>query len=110
MARYKLANALWSTEPEEHDTDEAAWNSLRKIFNSSRFTWMWKEVEVEVPINNEENYVKLYNEKYGPKPIGYGPDDARLMKVGEKNIETVWIPVLAGITTDEYKVNKQNNI
>ena len=71
---------------------------------------MWKEVEVEVPINNEENYVKLYNEKYGPKPIGYGPDDAKLMKVGDKNIETVWIPVLAGVTTDEYKVNKQNNM
>lgn len=110
MARYKLSNALWNTEPEEHDTDEAAWNSLRKIFKSSRFTWMWKEVEMEVPINNEENYVKLYNEKYGPRPIGYGPDNAKLLKVGGKNTEPVWIPVLAGITTDEYKVNKPKNI
>lgn len=103
MARYKIENMLWSCEPQEFASDEEAWNTLRQKFHSS-FQWMWKEVEMEVTINNEEEYVKAYNSKYGSKPIGYGPDDAELMEVGKPNIEKVWVPVLRGITTDPYNV------
>ena len=104
MARYKLSNALRSTDAQEFDNDAIAWNTLRKTFERGHFIWMWKEIEIEVPVNNEESYVKEYNSKYGPKPIGYGPEWAKIMKVGEKNIEPVWIPVLVGITTDEYNI------
>jgi hypothetical protein len=102
MARYKLENVLWSTRVEEHDSDEAAWNSLRKIFKTARFTWMWKEIEIVVPINNEEHYVEEWNSIYGPRPIGYGPDDVELMEVGKINKETLWVPILRGLTSDEY--------
>ena len=50
----------------------------------------------------------MYNAKYGPRPYGYGPDDAELLKVGEPNIHTAWIPVLEGITTHPYSVTKKN--
>jgi len=102
MARYKLSNALRSTDVQEFDNDELAWNTLRRIFEKGHFMWLWREVEVEVPINNEEHFVEQYNSKYGPRPIGYGAKDARLMRAGEKNIETIWMPVLLGITSDEY--------
>lgn len=102
MARYKLSNALRSTEVQEFDNDESAWNTLRRIFDNGHFMWLWKEVEVEVPINNEVHFIKSYNSKYGPRPIGYGSKDAKLMRVGEPNIETMWVPILLGITSDEY--------
>jgi hypothetical protein len=104
MARYKLSNALRGTDAQEFENDEIAWNTLRKTFSHGHFIWMWKEVAVEVPINNEESYVKEYNSKYGPAPIGYGGKDAKLMKVGEKNMENMWVPVLCGITSDHYNV------
>ena len=63
-----------------------------------------KETEIEVSVNNEASYVQEYNSKYGPRPYGYGPDDAKLMKVGEKNIHTIFVPVLEGITDDKYNV------
>lgn len=103
MPKYKISNALYSCVPQEFASDEEAWNTLRLKFHPS-FQWLWKEVEMEVPINNEENYVKEYNAKYGPKPIGFGPTNAELMEVGKSNIEKVWVPVLRGITTDPYNV------
>jgi hypothetical protein len=39
---------------------------------------------------------------YGPRPIGYGPDDAELKNPDEKPKDTVWIPILEGLTNDEY--------
>ena len=115
MARYKLSNALRYCDPKEFRTDKAAWNNLRKQFIfkqkdgsvSGCFIRLWKEIEVEVPINNEEEYVKEHNSIYGPRPYGYGQDDAELLKVGEPNIHTVWIPVLEGITTHPYDVTKK---
>jgi hypothetical protein len=115
MARYKLSNALRHCDPQEFKSDKAAWNSLRKHFLfkeddgtvSGCYIWMWKEIEIDVPINNEEEYVKMHNAKYGPRPYGYGPDNAKLLKVGELSKSTVWIPVLEAITTHPYKVNKK---
>lgn len=112
MARYKLENLLRATEVKEFDSDKQAWNSLRKTWKkkdgtiSGVFITLWKEVKIVVPLNDEENYVEEHNSYYGPKPYGYGPDDAKLMKVGEPNIISIWVPVLQGITDREYKVNE----
>ena len=115
MARYKLSNALRYCDPQEFKSDKAAWNSLRKHFLfkeddgtvSGCYIWMWKEIEFNVPINNEEEYVKMHNAKYGPRPYGYGPDNAKLLKVGDPNIHSAWIPVLEGVTTHPYNVTKK---
>lgn len=110
MARYKLENTLRSTEPQEFDSDREAWNTLRKTWKkkdgsiASVFIWLWKEIQIVIPVNNEENYVKEYNSFYGPRPIGYGDKGAKLMKVGEPNVDTLWVPVLRGLTSDEYNV------
>lgn len=112
MALYKLKNLLRATEPKEFDSDKQAWNSLRKTWKkedgtiSGVFITLWKEVKIVVPLNDEENYVEEHNSLYGPRPYGYGPDDAKLMKVGEPNIISIWIPVLQGITDREYKIIK----
>lgn len=105
MARYKIENILYSCDAQEFSSDEEAWNTLRQKFHPS-FQWLWKEIDMEVPINNEEQYVESFNSKYGPKPIGYGPDDAKLMEVGKPNIEKVWVPVLRGITSHPYNVTR----
>ena len=112
MARYKLENALRGTEAKEFDSDEQAWNTLRETWKhengsiASVFIWLWKEIEMEVPINNEESYVEEFNQIYGPRPIGYGGEDATLMEVGQANVEKVWIPVLRGLTSHPYNVSK----
>ena len=110
MALYKLENSLRETEVKEFDSDKEAWNSLRKTWKkengtiSGVFITLWKEIKIVVPLNDEEHYVENHNSIYGPRPYGYGSDDAKLMKVGEPNIQTIWVPVLEGITSDEYKV------
>lgn len=117
MARYKMANALRHCDPEEFKTDKAAWNKLRKYFLFKEadgsvtgcYIWLWKEIEIEIPINNEEVYVEMHNKTYGPHPIGYGPDNAPLLEVGKPNIQTHWIPILEGVTTHPYKVTKKKN-
>ena len=108
MARYKLENALRYTSPGEYESDKTAWEELRKRFRKGVFITLYKEIEVEVPINNEEDYVKERNSIYGPRPYGYGGEDAKLMEVGEPNIYNIWIPVLMGITSHPYNVVKKN--
>ena len=110
MARYKLENALRGTEPKEFESDKQAWNSLRKTWKKEDgsiadvFITLWKEIKIVIPINDEEHYVEEYNSFYGPRPYGYGPDDAELMEIGKPKIYEIWYPVLSGITSDEYKV------
>jgi hypothetical protein len=76
---------------------------------SGCYIWLWKEIEVEYPINNEEVYVEMHNKTYGPPPIGYGPANAPLLEVGKPNIQAHWIPILEGLTTHPYKVTKKKN-
>ena len=82
MALYKIEDLFRKTEEKEFKTDKSAWNTLRKKMISEDgngfFMTMYKEIEVEVTVNNEE-YVKLYNSLYGPSPYGYGPEWAKLM-------------------------------
>ena len=102
MAKYKLFTGLWETPLEEFNSDKEAWNGLRKML-PNKYACLYKIISIKVPINNEAEYVEKYNAKYGPKPIGYGPKGAKLMHVGEKYMEsTVKIPILEGITSDEY--------
>ena len=115
MPRYKLSNALRSSRIKEFKTDKSAWNTLRKdmLFKeedgtvSGCYIWLWKEIEVEYPINNEEVYVEMHNKKYGPRPIGYGPENAELLEVGKPRKVTYWIPVLEGCTNHPYNVTKK---
>lgn len=117
MPRYKLSNALRSSQIKEFKTDKSAWNTLRKdmLFKeedgtfSGCYIWMWKELEINVPINNEEEYIRMHNAKYGPRPYGYGSDNAKLLKVGEPNIHSYWVPVLEGITSHPYNVVKKKH-
>lgn len=95
---------MYSCDPQEFASDEEAWNTLRTRFHDS-FQWLWKEVEIEVPVNNEKEYIEAWNHKYGPEPIGHGLEDAELMEVGKPNIETMWVPILRGITSHPYSVS-----
>ena len=103
MSKYYISTGLCATDIKEFPDDRTAWEELRKLL-PHKFSTLMKETEIEVPVNNEESYVEAYNSKYGPRPYGYGPDDAKLMKVGEKNIHTTYIPVLEGITDDEFNI------
>lgn len=103
MSKYYISTGLCTTDIKEFSDDRTAWEELRKLL-PHKFATLLKEKEVEVSINNEASYVEKYNSKYGPRPYGYGPDDAKLMKVGEKNIHIIFIPVLEGITDDEFNI------
>ena len=106
MARYYISTGLWQTDIFEFPNDRVAWEELRKIL-PHKFGTLLRETEVVVPVNNEESYIEKYNSKYGPRPYGYGPDDAKLMKVGEKNIHIIFVPILEGITDDKYNVRDE---
>lgn len=105
MSRYKLSNILVEVnEKPEFETDREAWEYLRIII-PNRYATLYKEIELEVPNNNEEEYVPMWNAKYGPKPIGYGSEDTKLKEIGVPSICKIWIPVLKGITNHEYNIN-----
>ena len=105
MAKYKLSTGLVTvTEKPEFDTDREAWEYLRAVL-PVRYACLYKEVTFPVALNNEEEYVPIYNKKYAPKPIGYGPDWAETLEVGKPVMRTAWIPVLEGITDHEYKIH-----
>jgi hypothetical protein len=106
MKRYKLSTGLWEVyEKPEFENDSDAWEYLRHSL-PNKFATLYREEVVLVPYNNADVYVKKYNEKYGPKPIGYGPDSAEILKADEPSKNTVWIPVLVGLTNDEYNVKQ----
>lgn len=103
MSKYKLSTGLWTVkETPEFNSDEEAWEYLRLIL-PNKFATLYKEVEVKLPYNNEEEYIKIHNAKYGPKPIGMGPDYAELLVPGGRTSK-VWMPVLEGLTNDKYNV------
>jgi hypothetical protein len=105
MPRYKLSTGLWNvTETPEFSTDKEAWEYLRAML-PNKYATLYKEHVVEVPHNNEDEYVPLWNSKYGPRPIGYGiKDSTKLKEIGMPATGTVWIPVLEGVTSHAYNV------
>jgi hypothetical protein len=104
MAKYKLSTGLRTVkETPEFESDREAWEYLREIIPNAYAT-LYKELEFEVSYNNEEVYVPTWNAKYGPRPLGNGPDSTVSKQIGVKEINTVWIPVLTGITSHEYNI------
>jgi hypothetical protein len=103
MARYKLSTGLWTVKEEpEFSNNRDAWEYLRAML-PNKYATLYKEIEVEVPHNNEEEYVPLWNSKYGPRPLGYGSDSTIPKEIGVPAKSTVWLPVLEGVTNHEYK-------
>lgn len=110
MPKYKLSTGLRTVKEEPHfDTDREAWEYLRQIIPNAYAT-LFKQIEVKVPHNNEEVYVPTWNAKYGPRPIGYGCDSTIPKEIGVPDTSTVWIPILEGITSHEYKINNFETI
>ena len=100
MSVYKLSSRLWETDPKEFENDIQAWNELRKKL-PHKFVTLYKMMYTHVPYVNLEHYIEEYNSKYGPRPIGYCPDDATIIKQGDANIRGFWVPIYDGITDDE---------
>jgi hypothetical protein len=106
MKNYKLSTGLWTVnETLEFENDSEAWEYLRKKL-PNKYATLYRKETFLVPYNNADVYVQKYNEKYGPKPIGYGPDSAKLLSVDDLDETEVWIPVLHGLTNDEYNVKQ----
>lgn len=106
MKKYKLSTVLWDVnETPEFETDSEAWEYLRKKL-PNKYATLYRNETFLVPYNNAAEYVNKYNAKYGPKPIGF-PESAKLLNVDDLDETEVWIPVLHGLTNDEYNVKKQ---
>lgn len=90
-SRYKLSTGLWTvTEYPEFNSDKEAWNTMRLLL-PNKYATLYKEIEVNVAINNKKEYIKRYNEKYTDKLDGNKP-----------HTSTIWIPIIDGLTNDEY--------
>lgn len=102
MARYKLSTGLHEViERPELDTDKEAWEYLR-VKLPNKYATLYKEVEFVVPHNNEESYVPTWNAKYVSNQFML--DSSKLKEIGVPAKDKVWIPILEGITSDEYKI------
>lgn len=105
MAKYKLTTGLATVnENPDFATDQEAWEYLRQIL-PDRYATLYRETEIEVSHNDEEQYVPKWNAKYGPRPLGCGRDSTVPKEIGVKPVYKVWIPVLEGITNHSYKVS-----
>lgn len=94
--KYKLDTGLRYTKSFEFSSDEEAWETLRQSIPNA-FAALYKEFEVKVPINNCKAYIEAFNKKY------------TLHQIDENSsfrIDTYWMPVLKGITSHSYSLNK----
>lgn len=96
MPKYQLSTGLRTVkETPEFDNDRDAWEYLRKVLMPANcYATLYKEVLFEVGLNNKESYLKAHNETY------------TLEKIDETKpyYRPVWVPVLTGLTHDEYNV------
>jgi hypothetical protein len=89
---YKMSTGLTDViEQPSFATDAEAWEYLRKKYDRNAFAWLYRLETVIVPIVNRKDYVKQYNSKY------------TLQKIGRVHKASYWVPVLTGLTFDEYK-------
>lgn len=93
-SRYKLDTGLWAVnEYPEFSSDKEAWENLRLLL-PNKYATLYKEVEVNVNINNKKSYIERFNEKYTLSKID-----------GDKpHTHKMWVPIMDGITSDEYKL------
>lgn len=97
MKRYKLDTGLWSLlEYPEFATDQEAWESLRhKLPN--KYATLYREEKVPILINNSVEYLESYNSKY----------TLQIIPTNEIPTRTIWLPILVGITSQEWNVENQ---
>lgn len=99
---YKLGSALWEVKyyprvcKEEEfffESDKEAWESLRKEL-PGKFATLYRLETVSVPINDAKHVIEKYNAKYS-EPLE-----------GDTVDIDYWLPVMFGITDDEYSVHQ----
>lgn len=101
MARYKLNNGVFEViEKPEFETDKEAWDYLRKLL-PNKFVTLYKEVEFEVFLNNS------YGIKSGGRPDPC-ESSTNLMRIDHDTNNKVWIPILKGLSENEYNVEVFN--
>lgn len=94
MSKYKLITPLGKVnELSEFPNAKAAWNKLRLIL-PGRFATLYREVEVEISRNNPEKFVEQHNLISSEKISG------------ETQKEVIWIPVMSGLTDDEFNLDQ----
>ena len=92
---YRLSTGLTDViEQPSFSTDEEAWEYLRKKYDTPRYARLYRLEIIILPIVNRKEYVKQYNSKY------------TLQKIGRVHKVSYWLPVLDGLTSDEYKLVK----
>lgn len=93
LINYYLDTGLWRTQcGQKFKNDRDAWEKLRKQL-PNKFATLYKEYKVACDVVNINHYVACNNEKYVDKIDLDGKDYLE---------ELVDIPVLMGITSDEY--------
>lgn len=101
---YKLSSALcelryYPMASKEDDyffeSDKEAWESLRKML-PCKFATLYRREAMSVPINNAKHVREKFNAKYS--------DPLESDTVSRE----YWIPVIFGITDDEYDLQHQS--
>lgn len=100
---YYLTSGLVCTRVEEFENDAEAWNSLRLLM-PNKFVTLMKKVEQRVKIVNPKHYIDTYYAKYNVFPHGLNVNDIDY-NIDKDSFEITthnFVPVLEGITSDEY--------
>ena len=78
------------------ESDKDAWESLRKEL-PGKFATLYRRETVSVPINDAKHVIEKHNAKYS-EPLE-----------GDTVDIDYWLPVMFGITDDEYNVQPSIN-
>jgi len=96
MCEYRLASVLWEVGLDErhfYKSDKEAWEDLRKSL-PGKYATLYKKTHMKMKINSPKTLIPIYNKKYSEK-----------LKENATFVDTeVWVPVLFGITDDEYSL------
>jgi hypothetical protein len=92
LAKYKMSTGLSEVRDRlEFESDHEAWNTMRLIL-PGKYATLYRWTRVPCMINNRDVYLEKHNSKYTSQII-----DAEVPYTYE-----MWIPVIVGITDDEY--------
>jgi hypothetical protein len=89
----KYSSSVCKEEKFFFESDKDAWESLRKKL-PSKFATLYRNETVSAPINNAKHVVEKHNAKYS-EPLE-----------GDTVDIDYWLPVMFGITDDEYNVHQ----
>jgi len=100
MGLYKMECGRFYADPQEFDSPEEAWNTLRLKFDNHRSGILYEVFEQNIPAIDEEAYLSSYYGRYGT----YSGVKGFIPHKEAPNERKYSIPLFCGLVSSPYSI------